>query len=81
MWPAPQPQVRQLTHLLKTQAWVFPALNTRSPQRLYAFAAIYALPALFQAESISSWYFATYALGALHFQVRTAMLADCRGAR
>jgi hypothetical protein len=52
------------------QAWVFPALNTKSPQRLYAFAAIYALPAAFQLDSSSAWYYVTYGLCAIHFQVR-----------
>jgi hypothetical protein len=45
-------------------------MNTSHPQRLYAFAAIYAFPAALQLESPSFGTVALYILGALHMQVR-----------
>jgi hypothetical protein len=58
------------------QAWIFPALYTKNPQRLYAFAAIYALPAAFQLDSSSAWYYVTYGLCAIHFQVHCLSLTS-----
>ena len=53
------------------QAWILPALTTEKPQRFYAFAALYALPAATLLGQPGWASCALFGLCALHLQVCT----------